>query len=127
MFRPNGEPVLYHIDCDGSERQIETYEAVGSGKPYVNLFFERLWDVGKSTSESVFLACLVIKFVEKMNLDNFVGCGDNEVPQVVLIMKDGRMGSLEVDKKSFLKNMNPLIEQIDSSIRRIKSITSIDF
>jgi len=117
-----GTPVLFFIDCDGSESQVETYKAIGSGSPYVRLFFDRLWDTNRPIGESILLACIVIKFVEEMGLDNFVGVGKDNVPQVALILNDGKIGEYKVDKKPFLGDSENFNKQLDSFIRNIKFI-----
>lgn len=115
-----GVPVLFFIDCDGSESQVETYKAIGSGSQYVRLFFERLWNPNRPIGESVMLACIVIKFVEEMDLDKYVGVGENNVPQVALILNDGKVGEFEVNKKPFLDESKAFNKVLDSFIRNIK-------
>jgi hypothetical protein len=109
-----GEPVLFYIDCYGRESQIDGYKAIGSGQPYVKLFFERLWDSKKSIQESIPLACLIIKFVEDLKLDSFVGVG-KDVPQVAAMYKD-RLVYITISRE-FMNSLNPLIEFFDKTIR----------
>jgi len=113
-----GKPVLFFIDCDGSESQVDTYKAIGSGSLYVKLFFDRLWNPTRPIQESVMLACFVIKFIEEMDLDNFVGVGKDKLPQVVLILNDGRIGEFLIQNETqFIDSILPIIEKIDDVIK----------
>lgn len=112
------DPVLFYVDCDGSEREIDTYQPIGSGSQYVKLFFDRLWNPNKSIWESITLACFVIKFVEGMGLDNYVGVGKDNLPQIALILNDGRIGEFEVENKQDVidKIIDPKIKQFGELI-----------
>jgi len=111
-------PVLFHIDSNGFERQIQTYDSIGSGSVFVDLFFKRMWK--KTTNkDTVALATFVIKFIQNLKLDNFVGIEEGELPQVMTNRENG-WGYLDFQNDSeFLNDVNSKIKEIESIFENI--------
>jgi len=118
-----GTPVLFHINCDGLESEINSYVAIGSGTPYVDMFFSRLWKK-RTLMDTIALASFVIKFIENIKLDNYVGVAEEEMPQVIVLLKNGRYGPLDFSNKpDFLKDIVIKIENIEKTVKNINFIS----
>lgn len=112
-----GDVVLFHIDSEGFERQITTYHAIGSGSVFVDLFFRNMWK-NKSLLETIALSSFIIKFVQDMQLDNFVGIDKGELPQVVVILNNGIWGDLDFkNKPQFLEAVNKNMEKFSNMLK----------
>lgn len=117
-----GAPALFHIDSYGHDTQINKYIAIGSGYPHVRIFFDRLWNSNMSVTQSALLASFVIKYVEKLRADPFVGCGDNdEFPQMVILLNDGRYGHYRFgNEHEILERYKETIKAFEKVINEIK-------
>ena len=98
-----GIPSLFHINSQGYERQIDKYIAIGSGSPFVKKFFDRLWKPDGSLDQAILTAVFVIKYVEHLKTDPFVGCREiDDFPQIIVFLKDGRYGNYGFEEKEEL-------------------------
>ncbi len=111
---------LYQINAYGFETEIDSYTSIGSGSVYVDMFFEKLW-IERTFAKTIPLACFVIKFIENMGLDNFVGVGKGDTPQVVVIPNDDNWGDLDFsNKEQFLLESEDVSLSIAEAINKIK-------
>lgn len=81
------EAKLYAFHPYGFPEPVHKYRAIGHGRPYGELFLQKMWHTNKDMSmlEAVKLGCFIIKFIQDMKLDQSVGYSDEYLPQCMLI------------------------------------------
>jgi len=84
---PNQPPDLFHIDFLGSMNRENTC-AIGSGAPYWNIF-KRKMRTDMTVAETARLFSFVVRCVEELELDKYVGVGD-DTPDIKLLGNDGK-------------------------------------
>lgn len=115
-----GGTALFHIDSEGFERQITSYVSIGSGSVYVDMFFKRLWKK-HTILDTIALSSFVIKFVQDMELDNFVGVENGKLPQSIVILHDGRWGPLHFENNAeVLSDISEKIKTISKNFETLK-------
>lgn len=120
-FNAGGVSSLYQINAYGFESEVDSYTAIGSGSVYVDMFFQKLWKE-RTYAKTIPLACFVIKFVENMQLDNFVGVQEGEIPQVVVVphTDTDRYGDLGFsNREEFLHRAQKWTDEIGKIIEKI--------
>ncbi len=110
-LRKNSEtfPVLFHIDSKGREEAINDWTAIGSGEPFVKMFFSRLYDPRKTFSQLVKEAVRIITFVQDIAKENTVGCSDVNPPEAVII--DSIIGKNLYGRMPYV-NMHEIVKEI---------------
>lgn len=80
------QPSLHYIDPYGGEQEIEEdYFAIGSGAPYVKMFFDRYYDAHKSLGELIQLSYLALVYAKEIALEDSVGWNKKYPPEVVAV------------------------------------------
>lgn len=85
VLRGTIEPQLIHLTGFGLPEQVTEYVAIGHGEPYGSVLLKTIWNKNKPMTMRTFakLGCMIVKFIENMNLDNSVGTNEGkELPQV---------------------------------------------
>ena len=108
--------LLHYIDWDGSESTVEFYRPIGSGSPYVRMFFDRLYRFDRPLTELVSLAIFTISFTQRIAKESGVGYNDANPPQVCLVVPDGRFGSLTI------KNMKEILSDSDRQLKEFETL-----
>ena len=85
---------LHHIDSEGNEEEVG-FCAIGSGTPFINLF-KKNWSSDLSIAEASKEFCFAIKIIDKLKFDKFVGVEENLLPDMNVIIDDGRFGIFDL-------------------------------
>jgi 20S proteasome alpha/beta subunit len=80
---------LQYILPQGLAEPVRRYKAIGHGEPYGSLFLKKLWNERMTMNEAAELGYLVVRYIERNELDNSVGVG-LEKPQVWFIPNTGQ-------------------------------------
>jgi 20S proteasome alpha/beta subunit len=103
-------PSLHRISANGDEEEIDTFTAIGSGSPYVRMFFERLFDPKKPLMELVTLAFRTIIFVNKIGMEQSVGYDEKHPIEAYAVLNNGEVGSFT------LKNTIEIIKDLENEM-----------
>lgn len=113
LKKPNtDESSLHHINASGQEEEITDYYAIGSGKPYVRMFFDRVYDYDLNFADLVPLAYKSIIFASTIAKENSVGYSEEYPPQPVVVLNNGVVGSPPI--KEHWKLIRSLEDEIKS-------------
>lgn len=116
IYRPEWKSALLHyIDSRGRESTIDFWRPIGSGSPYVKMFFDRLYRFDRPAAELVSLAIFTIAFTQKIAKDPFVGYSKEFPPQVCLVLPDGRCGTYTI------KNMDTILADVDRQLKEYET------
>jgi hypothetical protein len=107
---------LHHIDSQGRERLVDTYYAIGSGSPFVDMFFKPHYRFSRPVHELVSLAVFAISFTQRVGKEPFVGYTREHPPQVAGVLPQGQYGNW---------NMANMAEILDSSDRQLKEYETL--
>lgn len=105
------QPELHFINAKGNEVEIDEYDAIGSGSPYLKTYFDRVYSFDKSIYELITDAYRTITFAEIVAKENTVGCSQDKPPEAVVILNDGRFGRM------YFKNEKEVIQKIKDEMR----------
>jgi 20S proteasome alpha/beta subunit len=124
MRTSTGDIHLHFIPFDGIEDEINDYFAIGSGSPFVRTFFSRVYDFNKGMNELITQAIRTIVYVTMIAKEGTVGYSRDFLPEVVLILKDGKYGKSDFENESeiirdFEKEMEIFEDQIKQNPRKI--------
>jgi 20S proteasome alpha/beta subunit len=75
---------LQYIYPFGIAEGVRHYKVIGHGEPYGSIFLKRWWRKDMTMLEVAELGYFIIKYIEYLQLDNYVGIGDG-YPQVWLV------------------------------------------
>lgn len=92
-------PSLHYIDCDGHEREIEKYYAIGIGSPHVKQFFEPLYDFNKDMCDLITIAFLTITYAQDVAKEAYVGYDTKHPPEAFAVFTDGRCGKIPFENE----------------------------
>jgi len=112
---PMAFPLLYYIDSKGREEQVSDYKAIGSGEPYVKMFFKPLYNFEKTFGELAKVAIRVITFASDVARENTVGYSDEKLPEVVVVdgISYGRIP---------YSNMKKVVDEIRHEMEKFSNI-----
>jgi 20S proteasome alpha/beta subunit len=96
----NVQPSLHYIDCDGHEREIEKYYAIGTGSPHVKQFFEPLYSFNKDMCDLITIAFLAIAYTQDVAKDAYVGYDSEHPPEAFAVFDDGRCGKMPFENEA---------------------------
>lgn len=117
---PQDFPTLHHINSRGIEQEIDDYYAIGSGEPYVRMFFERIYDYNKDIRELITHAFRVIVYVQHMALESSVGYSDDFPPEALVVFPS------ETDEFNFgrldFKNHKEVLTKIVNEMTNFESL-----
>lgn len=109
-----GKSWLGHISESGLIEPVNRYMAIGTGAPYGAVYVQQAWKQKKGTitmNEAASLGYLVIKYIEKLELDGAVGLGKEHLfkhPQMRFIPDNGQdYGPTE----EFLNNTAQVVDE----------------
>jgi 20S proteasome alpha/beta subunit len=127
--RGRDNPTLHQIDALGKEAEHEEYAAIGTGSPFVRMFFHRHYKNTDSMEKLTKLAFLTIRFTEKVALEASVGYTDEYPPEVFGVFRDGKCGKVEIKKMpALLKSIDEQIASFDKNIENAeKNIRDLSF
>ncbi len=75
-IRDGFEAKLYNIDTSsGAHEPVKECIAIGHGEPYGSAWLDNLWKPEMTMEEFSKIACMIIKYIEILDLDNSVGNG----------------------------------------------------
>jgi len=112
-------PQLNTFDGYGVPEPVNEIRAIGHGKPYGALFHKKLWKKSMTMEQTAKLGLFIIKFIEKMELDNSVGYTSDFLPQVVYIPNISKPSNFDTLNQ---KEKNKLIGQLRQA-KPIKELT----
>jgi len=93
IYRPQWKTALLHyIDGRGRESTIDFYHPIGSGSPYVKMFFDRLYRWDRPLIELIGLACYAIAFTARVAKEAGVGYTITNPPQTLGVLPEGACG-----------------------------------
>jgi len=114
--RPSDQKLhLHQIDSDGTEVEINDYHAIGSGYPYVETLFGRIYDYNKSMSVLITEAFRTILYAVLVGKESSVGYTKDHPPEAVIIHNDGKYGRI------FFENESQVITEIEKEMEDIAS------
>lgn len=80
-LKTNLGAVLQYITPVGLAEHVKEYKPIGNGEPYGSLLLKILWRKDMTMQDVAELGYLIIKYIEKLHLNDMVGVGDGK-PQV---------------------------------------------
>jgi hypothetical protein len=80
----NQGSVLEYIPENGVAEVVRKYWVIGHGDPYGSIFLKELWRPDMTMQEVAELGYFIIRYIERFQLDNTVGVG-NERPQIFFL------------------------------------------
>ncbi len=111
--------LLHYIDSNGRESTVDFYHAIGSGSPYVRMFFDTpLYGWNKPLAELILLAIYSMAFASKVAKENTVGYTLRNPPQIVGVLPDGRCGNFKPT------NMDEILTNIDQQLEGFTELVS---
>ena len=78
--------ILRYVFPFGFAEGVSRYKVIGHGEPYGSFFLKHWWHKDMTMLDVAELGLFIIRYIQKFELDNSVGIGD-ESPQVWLIPK----------------------------------------
>ena len=79
------KPELYMFNTYGYPDPITQPKSIGRGAPYGKVFLKPIWKSDMNMLQTAQLGIFIIKYIQKLNLDNTVGYDNEYLPQVFLI------------------------------------------
>jgi 20S proteasome alpha/beta subunit len=73
---------LQYITPSGLAEVVRRYQTIGSGTPYGAYYLKKFWLNKMTMRETAVLGCMLIQHIEEEELDQGVGVGNNNLPQV---------------------------------------------
>lgn len=73
---------LQYITPVGLAEAVRRYQVIGSGAPYGAYYLKKLWHNKLTMRKVAILACAIIQHIEENELDQAVGVGNENLPQV---------------------------------------------
>lgn len=125
VLRGTIEPQLIHLTGFGLPEQVTEYVSIGHGEPYGSVLLKTLWNKNKPMTMRTLakLGCLVIKYIENMQLDNSVGTNEGkELPQVWYIprLTASHFGQNPTPERIVqVWNLHPIHELADYEVREL--------
>lgn len=137
VIRSDLEPELINLTGGGIPEPVINFHSIGHGGPYGSFILKTLWEKYDPMNMNQFtkIACLTIKCVQDLELDNSVGLEKDGTPQVYLIpsIPQSQIDSIKNDreaKKVFEKykikelSKNEVKLLMKTSIKNISNIKS---
>lgn len=111
------KPLLFQIDCNGFKREAK-YVSIGSGTDHTLKFLEKNYKEDITLKKAILLGTLLIRYVQDLEINLYVGIEKNNLPQIFKIEGDyfGDYNLDEKDKEEILKNVEKRIRDIKNSI-----------
>lgn len=109
-------PILYKIDSRGREEMVRDFTAIGSGTPYVKMFFGRKYDLNKTYAELAKEAIRAITFAQDIAKENSVGFSDEKLPEVVIVDNAYNYGRVN------FTNIRDVLSEIKEEFTRFEDI-----
>jgi 20S proteasome alpha/beta subunit len=125
LYRANEKRAyLHYISPQGSESTIDRYASIGSGSPYVEMFFAPHYRFDRPIGELVSLAVFVIAFVQRIAREPTVGFTLEHPPQVAGVLPNGQFGNWAFPNMSeLLENTNRQLAEFETQIRSFTPTT----
>jgi hypothetical protein len=121
---------LQYVYPFGFAEGVRGCKAIGHGEPYGSFFLKHWWRKDMTMLEVAELGFFIIKYIQKYELDNTVGIGDDGYPQVWLIPskqispKASPAENLETVLKSLgPKEMAPMKDRVLERLAQFKGQT----
>ncbi|WP_042683960.1 hypothetical protein [Candidatus Nitrosotenuis chungbukensis] len=112
LKRRDGEsPSLHFIDSQGNEEEIDTFYPIGSGSPYVRMFFNKLYDYDKTIMELITQAFRTIVYTSNIALEASVGYTNEHPIEAYTVLNNGAAGIIR------FKNELEVISNLESEMR----------
>jgi DNA-binding beta-propeller fold protein YncE len=110
---------LKYIYPEGHSENISNYKVIGDGEPFGLIFLRALWHPNISMMEVAELGYRIIAYIEKLDLNNSVGVGNNR-SQILFMTNDGSikeasdslLDRLEISCKNWLERYKVSIKEI---------------
>lgn len=116
-------PSLFYVSPSGRVEQIWTYSAIGSGQPYVKMFFDRLYDFNKSMDELITHAFRAIIYTKVVAKENSVGYSDDFPPEALVIFNNDEKGNYGFIQYN---NTKQVLQDIEEEMRNFENIITVD-
>lgn len=109
---------LHHISYNGEEET--DYCAIGRGSIFVNEFLDKFYSFEKDLDYCIKLAMFCILYVQKYVRDKSVGIEENRLPDIQVILTDGRFGPYKfTDEAAVLEELK---EKVNGFIQLQESL-----
>jgi len=73
---------LQYITPTGLAEVVRRYQVIGSGAPHGAYYLKKLWNYKLTMRQVAILGCAIIQHIEENELDEGVGVGNDNLPQV---------------------------------------------